>query len=100
VIPFDKSDKDLPDEYVAGDLLWSCRPIDEYLCSDLYLSFALRNMQLDTVTTTYSASLSTSTSHDFSQSIDLMETQTQLNSSAAYSEVQTTDTNLNTNIHQ
>lgn len=47
VIPFDKSDKDLPDEYVAGDLLWSCRPIDEYLCSDLYLSFALRNMQLD-----------------------------------------------------
>ena len=59
-----------------------------------------RSNVADTVTTAYSASLSTSTSHDFSQSTNLMETQTQLNSPAAYSEVQTTDTNLNTNIHQ
>ena len=54
----------------------------------------------DTVTTTHSASLSTSTSHEISQSRNLMETQTQLNSPAAYSKVRTTDTNLNRHIHQ
>jgi hypothetical protein len=51
----------------------------------------------DTVTTAHSASTS---SQNVSQSTNLMETQTQFNNPAAFPEVQTTDTNLNTNIHQ
>ena len=51
----------------------------------------------DTVTTADSASTS---SPDVRQSTNLIETQTQFNIPAAFLEVQTKDTNLNTNIHQ
>jgi len=57
-----------------------------------------RSNVTDTVTTAHSASLSTSTSQDVSQATNLMETQ--LNSPATCPPVQTTETNLNTNIHQ
>jgi len=51
----------------------------------------------DTVTPAHSVSTS---SQDVSQSTNLMKTQTQFNNPAAFPEVQTTDTYLNTNIHQ
>jgi hypothetical protein len=51
----------------------------------------------DTVTTTHSDNAS---GQDVRQSTNLMETQTQFNNPAAFPEVQTTDINLNTNIHQ
>ena len=51
----------------------------------------------ETVTTAHSDN---TPGQDVSHSTNLMETQTQFNNPAAFPEVQTTETNLNTNIHQ